>query len=260
MNQGIEIWRRAKDAKSASTKVTSPLREPLPLAAIGSQMQEVYTVDQDETNPTKRGVYVPHGFLHPASDYRFLSYRFKGTLAAVVDISALHTVVLYNIEEGTLIRSFDLDMIIRNNLSTEELHVDPVSFVLLDLDLSSEYICAAFDWALVVIPLENAIDATAGRAIVYVDKVPGTRVEVQQSIPRLVNAPEDSTMGPREYAVQTQANSTFVTVSCAHTLRTFAVKSTDLQKERNLWNPGTHWSPCFVSGNDPNSVNISVCV
>ena len=87
--------------------MASPLEEPSPLAAIPSQLQHLPTAGEKKTNPTKRGVYVPHGFLRPASGLPFLSYRFRGNLAAVVDMSALHTVMLYDIEKGTLLRSFN---------------------------------------------------------------------------------------------------------------------------------------------------------
>lgn len=258
--RGIEIWRRAGDAYSASTRMISPLRDPSPLAAIPSQLQQLPATGEKGTNPTKRGVYVPHGFLRPTSGLPLLSYRFRRNLAAVVDMAALHTIVLYDIEKGTLVRSFDLDAIIRNDIGAQQLAVDPVSFVLLDLDLSSEYLCVAFDWALVILPLETAVEASADRAIVYIDRALGTRLQVQQSVPRLIKTAVHSAEISPEYTILTHEDSSSVTVSCAHVSETFASSSTDLQEERDEWNPGHGWSPCFVSGDDPNSVVVSIPV
>ncbi|EKM51760.1 uncharacterized protein PHACADRAFT_165090 [Phanerochaete carnosa HHB-10118-sp] len=244
--QGVEIWRRANYAPHE--KVRSSLRELSTLSVLPSQLQQSTPAFAPETIWAKRGVYVFHGFLRPTVGLPFLTYRFKGSLAAVVDTSEMHTVKLYNLEEGALVRSFDLNTIIHQNIGTQELRVEPASFVLLDIDLSTDHLCVAFDWALVVVPLEDA--PAAGSVIVFSDR--RAPLDVRRSGPRLVRSEDRGTSKSATCSVLDRKNKVFTIPSGAGSQETFTValpntSGTNLTPE-DAWRPGAEWSPCFVSG------------
>ncbi|KIP03648.1 hypothetical protein PHLGIDRAFT_121393 [Phlebiopsis gigantea 11061_1 CR5-6] len=172
---GIEIWKRAKDAVHASKLNESPLRIPSPLAATSEQLKlSPFTVDDTHRPSDFRGYYLPHGFLPSFTGQHFRITHFRAPLLAVVDGEAPRTIQLYDVEQGTLLRRFDLDAIVRDN--TQGLR--PQDSVLFDIDLSETHLCACLDSALVVVSLQatdisglsSSSDASAKiPAMVYID-------------------------------------------------------------------------------------------
>ena len=145
---GIEIWKRAKDVVHG---LESPLNIPSPLAATSEQLkQSPLPIDATDRPSNLRGYYLPHGFLPSFTGLPFRTTHFRSPLLAVVDVEAPHTIQLYDVEEGILLRRFDLDAIIRDN--TQNIH--PQNSVLFDIDLSETHLCACLDSAIVVVSLE----------------------------------------------------------------------------------------------------------
>ncbi|EKM53006.1 uncharacterized protein PHACADRAFT_259176 [Phanerochaete carnosa HHB-10118-sp] len=247
-NGGIEVWKRANDVVKASTPVASPLREPSPLAATASQLkQSPFALDKPRD---LRGVYLPHAFLPSFTGAPFRIARLKAPLLAAVDIEAAHVVRLYDVDQGVLLRCFDLDVIIHDNVRDQQ----PAQFVLLDIDLSPEYLCVCFDSVVVVVPLYD--DGTGGPsagnktpAFVYVeDQGP---FEVQRTVLQLSkDAAEDLSSGDGGIVLADKYVSA-VKVSGADALEAHIAVPPPLQtteeESRALIRPGARWTSGLIS-------------
>jgi hypothetical protein len=243
-NGGVEIWRRARDVLSDSTNITSPLRKPSELAASASQLEESMTIDSSRD---LRGVYVPHGFLPSFTGAPFRIARLRAPCLAVIGVEASHVIRLYDVVQGVLLRSFDLDAIIRAN--SPGLH--PSHFVLLDLDLSAEYLCACFDCALVVVALYE--DLASGRnvpAFVYTEEI--DPAIARGSAWQASRSSESATQGTAGGTVFVWKNLSYVQMSGVDALEPYVVRpptTVDANIDRRaLVPPHIRWSSCFVSG------------
>lgn len=251
-NGGIEIWKRANDVVQASASIASPLRQPSPLAATASQLkQSPFTLDAKDRPRDLRGVYLPHGFLPSFTGAPFRITRFKAPWLAAVDVEAAHVVRLYDVEQGILLRCFDLDAIIQDNARGQQ----PWLSVLFDIDLSSEYLCACFDFAIVVVPLydNEFIGPSVGNkipAFVYVeDQGP---FEVKQTALQLKKRTDQDLSGTDGGTVLTDKNLSAVKVSGTDALEPHSVvppspESTE-EESMALVRPSARWTSCFLAG------------
>ena len=164
----VEIWRRASDIAEMKTPRTSPLTEPSPLAATPALLaQAPFAVDSEDRPSNLRGFYLPHGLLSsPVLPYRII--RPKASLLAAIPAETPHIVHLYDMSQGYLLRSFDLDAIVRANSQGIQVH----RFALFDIDLSPDHLCACFNGAVVIVPLHAADLASSSAAVSKTVKAP----------------------------------------------------------------------------------------
>ncbi|GJE88810.1 hypothetical protein PsYK624_048970 [Phanerochaete sordida] len=243
--QGIEVWRVVEGAQASGTASPGPLREPSPLAASWLQLARAASAIVPEGNRTNRGVYAPHGFLRPTNTLPFLTYRLKGKLAAVVEVSAMHTVNLWDLEEGVLVRTFDMNAILHPHVGGLPLDTRPESFVLLDMDLTQEHLTVAFDWAIAIVSLREDIDIPT---IVFMDR--GAPLDVRWLSPRLIESAGHDETEAALCTVLDESSGVFTLPYRADAYKTFDVGQAPADRHaepEGPWRPNHEWSPCFVS-------------
>lgn len=236
--------------------MSSPLREPSPLAATATQLkQSPFTLEGKERRKDLRGFFVPHGYLPSFTGAPFRIHRFKGHWLAVVDVAASHVVQLYDVEKGILLRRFDLDAIVQDS---SDKGTQVTQSVLLDIDLSSEYLCACFDSLIVVVPMydDDPVGSTSNRhkisALIYSDN--RAAFDLKKTIPQLAKAASTAGSNGHSDIVQEQRGLAHVRTSGTESLEPYVIgppaeeEETESQAVARPW-PGARWSAsCFVSG------------
>lgn len=247
---GIEIWRRARDTQRHPPATPTPLLNPSPLAVTDLQIKECpLSGERGDTNRELRGLYVPHGFLPSFTGAPFRISYTRAPLLAVVDAAAAHTVKLYDIAQGVLVRTFNLDAIILANSP----HCQPLMFVLLEIDLSEDHLCVCFDNAIVVVPLDDDVtkigssSGRATRAMVLMDeRVPP---QLRSTVHQLTKVDRPDRTGTSGGLVLSQKDVGLIEVHGADAFEVYCTAAPPPVAETDIPNPQTvHPNPCFTSG------------
>lgn len=253
---GIEIWRRARDTQRHPPETPTPLLNPSPLAVTDLQIKECpLSGEHGDTSRELCGLYVPHGFLPSFTGAPFRVSHLRAPLLAVVDAAAAHTVKLYDIAQGVLVRTFNLDAIILANSP----HSQPIIFVLLEIDLSEDHLCVCFDNAIVVVPLHDDVTKIGGggtRAMVLMDeRVPP---QLRSTLHQLTKVDGPDRTGSSSGHVLSQKDIALVEVRGVDAFEVYCTAAPPpVGAEPNIPNPQTVYpNPCFTSGLSQNTVNL----
>ncbi|KAI0691501.1 hypothetical protein BC835DRAFT_115660 [Cytidiella melzeri] len=148
----IQVWRFA-DSRSPVT--VTPIVHPSQLAATEQQLQEFEASSQ--THASIHGGYIAHANL-PIPPGGWRTFAIFEPYLALVDRDHQHVIHIYDILRGELHQVIDLDPILIEQSADYGDHCVLPS-VLLDLQLSAKYLCACFDFAVIVARLRVAGDA-----------------------------------------------------------------------------------------------------
>ncbi len=163
-NSGIEIWRRASDVNRLvkdGVPVTTPLGKPSPLAATPSQLEKARSLSIGSgADDSLRGRYVPHGFMPSLSGAPFRDSCFQCPNLAAIDREATTVAQLYNIAEGVFLRAVDLDALAKGCSLSRQQPWSSGDALLLDIDISGDYLCATFHAGVLVTTLYDEEDST----------------------------------------------------------------------------------------------------
>lgn len=198
-----------------------------------------------------RGRYLPHGFLPSFTGAPFRDHCFHFPLICTVDREDPHVVQLHNVVEGTLIRTVDLDRLAQACALPERPF--QASSSLLDIDVCDDYLCAAFDTAVLIMsiyePAEIASSATVSSAVLFEEDVgPFQSQQTAQQLAKL------GQVDVTKSHISVLSGDPIVTFSCngesameSHRVTPPSKKHLE-ESSRALVHPGARGSSFFISG------------